>query len=267
MTPLTGDVARIEQRLVTARRLWLFLDYDGTLDDFAPTPDDVLPNPEVIAVLRALQANPALRVTLLSGRRLAHIEKLAPVPGLMLAGTYGIEIRLPDGERVERVPHAQIRPTLEALKPRWAALIADHEGFYLEDKGWALALHGRFADDAVAEAVFATARAQLEALDLAHFRMLGGHKFLELGARLAHKGRAIEHLLAAQPLPGALLLYLGDDDKDEEAFAVVQAHGGLAVVVAGPERESCADGRLPSPQAARAWLMTLAELNPPPPGA
>ena len=32
------------ERIAHAERLWLFLDYDGTLAEFAPTPDHVFPD-------------------------------------------------------------------------------------------------------------------------------------------------------------------------------------------------------------------------------
>lgn len=130
-----------------------------------------------------------------------------------------------------------------------------------EDKGWALALHARFADDEEVDQVLVDARrladAALKRAAPGLFRLLGGHKFLEIGPRLAHKGLTVAHLLDEYPWPGAALLYLGDDDKDEEAFGVIQAHGGIAVVVTAEPRETKADLRLESPQAARRWLEAL----------
>ena len=32
---------QMADRLIEARRVWLFLDYDGTLAEFAPTPDHI----------------------------------------------------------------------------------------------------------------------------------------------------------------------------------------------------------------------------------
>jgi trehalose 6-phosphate phosphatase len=194
----------------------------------------------------------------ISGRRLSHVQKLIPVPGVLLAGTYGVELQTASGERLDRVAYETIRPPLDALKPRWAALIAGREGFFLEDKGWALALHARFAADGVAEAILDQARrAANEEIPPEPFRVLGGHKFLEVGPRLAHKGQTVEYLLERFPLPGALLVYLGDDDKDEEAFAVIKARQGVAVLVAPEPRSTLADCRLESPADARAWLASL----------
>jgi trehalose 6-phosphate phosphatase len=247
-----------QARLAQAERVWLFLDYDGTLADFAPTPEHVLPDPALIDLLNRLVRQPWLRIAVVSGRRLGHVQKLVPVPGILLAGTYGIELQTPQGERFDRLEYDTIRPTLDALKPQWAALLAGRDGFFLEDKGWALALHARFAEETEAEEVLATARRLVTGFtqgappDL--FRLLGGHKFLEIGPRLAHKGRTVAYLLAQYPWPGALPLYLGDDDKDEEAFGVIQEQGGIAIVVSASPRKTQADGRLESPQTARAWL-------------
>jgi trehalose 6-phosphate phosphatase len=259
----SGIPQGVAGQLARAERLWLFLDYDGTLADFAPTPEHIYPDPELVDLLSRLVQQPRLRVAVVSGRRLSHVQKLVPVPGLLLAGTYGVELQTPEGDRIDRLDYGSIRPTLEALKPQWAALIAGRDGFFLEDKGWALALHARFADERETERVLAEARpmavdAIREAPEL--FRLLGGHKFLEIGPKLAHKGRTVEYLLDRYPWPGALPLYLGDDDKDEEAFGVIKGRGGIAVLVAAQARDTRADFRLESPQAARQWLGRLTAL-------
>ncbi|MFQ6058474.1 MAG: trehalose-phosphatase [Anaerolineae bacterium] len=249
---------QINERLGQAERLWLFLDYDGTLADFAPTPEHVNPDPEVIDLLTRLARHPRIRIAVISGRRLGHVQALLPVPGILLAGTYGIELQTPEGERINRVEHGAIRPALDALKPRWWRLITGRGGFFLEDKGWTLALHARFADDDEAERVLAAARRMAtEVMSWRLFRLLGGHKFLEISPKLAHKGQTVDYLLNRYPWPGALPLYLGDDDKDEEAFGVIKTRGGIAILVAPEPRDTRADCRLESPQAVRHWLETL----------
>lgn len=248
----------LNETLAQARRLWLFLDYDGTLADFAPTPEHVDPDPELVDLLTRLARHSRLRISVISGRRLSHVRSLVPVPGVLLAGTYGVEMQTPEGEQSNRVVYETIRPALDALKPRWEQLIAGREGFFLEDKGWALALHARFAAEDEAERVLDGARQMAtEVASLGPFRLLGGHKFLEIGPTLAHKGRTVEYLLERYPWPGALPVYAGDDDKDEEAFGVIKAHGGIAILVSREPSHTQADCRLESPQAVRQWLETL----------
>ena len=76
---------------------------------------------------------------------------------------------------------------------------------------------------------------------------------------LAHKGRTVAYLLDQLAWPGALPVYLGDDDKDEDAFETIKAYQGVALVVGAFQRKTLADARLASPQAARVWLNTLVE--------
>ena len=222
-----------------SKYLWLFLDYDGTLAEFAPTPDHIEPQPHVFQLLEELAASPRIRVTVLSGRRLEHIQDLLPAPGVFLAGSYGIEQQTPKGKLRHRVEYDEIRPLLDEIKPRWAALINGREGFYLEDKGWTLAIHARFAEDQESEQVLTEGREILEqASPGSHFQIVGGHKFLEIAPRLAHKGEAVAYLLERYPLEDVHLIYIGDDDRDEEAFPVIQAQGGVAIKVIKRQEEA-----------------------------
>ena len=249
---------RLAERVARAGRLRLFLDYDGTLAGFAPTPDHVHSSPEIVDLVAGLAERPGIRVAIISGRRLSHIEALVPVPGILLAGTYGVELRTPAGKRIDRAEYGDIRPVLDRIKPRWLDLLGERHGFFLEDKGWALALHARFAEDDEAEAVLNDARSvAIELMGSDSFRLLGGHRFLEIGPKVADKGKAVAYLLDRHPWPGALPVYLGDDDKDEEAFGIVKARGGIAILVAARPRKTGADYRLESPQAARLWLGML----------
>ena len=58
----------------------------------------------------------------------------------------------------------------------------------------------------------------------------------------------------------ALLIYCGDDDKDEEAFAVVRRRGGIPIVVGQVRRATLAASRFDSPDALRGWLQVLGEV-------
>lgn len=246
---------------LSSKYLWLFLDYDGTLANFAPTPDHIRPDQELIRLLERLVDNASRRVTILSGRRLGHLRQLLPTSGIFLAGTYGIELMTPNGEVIHPVEYKTIRPLLDQIIPRWEEIISGRKGFYLEDKGWAIALHARFADDMQAEQVLARAQeATSIALFTEHFRVLGGHKFLEIAPLLASKGNTVSYLIDHYPLPEARHLCIGDDDKDEEAFAVIHARGGAAVKVIQPSqisRPTEADIFFESPGETRDWLQSL----------
>ena len=254
---LTGPQIEIE-RIFQAKRLWLFLDYDGTLADFAPTPDDILPDRDIINLLVQLKQHPNFKVAVVSGRRLDHLCALLPIPGLILAGTYGIEILLPDGKVHNRLKYEDVRPWLENLKPQWENLIANHIDFYLEDKGWSLALHARYADDQEAGQLLAEARNMAaREIDLPLFRILGGHKFLEASPKAANKGETIRFLLDQYPPNERLPIYIGDDDKDEEAFQAVKQSAGIPILVTDEPRKSHAELLIPTPHEVIKFLKSI----------
>lgn len=250
------------ERLISEEALWLFLDYDGTLADFAPTPDVILPDEGLISLVTDLATVERNRVTIISGRRLAHIQALLPISGILMAGSYGLELQLPGGQIVHRLPKETIRPILDQVKRAWQALLAGRTGFYLEDKGWTIAIHAKDAIEEEAAHVLGESRRLADpglVQSDGDLRLLGGHRFLEIAPVLGDKRRSVEYLMQRFPHPDALPLYFGDDDKDEIAFEAVQAAGGLAFAVGDRLSNSSADYHLPSPKATRQWLAKLFE--------
>jgi trehalose-6-phosphatase len=58
-----------------------------------------------------------------------------------------------------------------------------------------------------------------------------------------------------------MIIYFGDDDKDEEAFAVAKEAGGSAIRVGVTPGQTSADFMLATPQDVRTWLRKLLTLR------
>jgi trehalose 6-phosphate phosphatase len=247
------------QRVLDADKLRLFLDYDGTLADFAPTPDEIYPDAELIDLLSRLNNHPRFQLAIISGRRLSHIRKLIPIQGLLLAGTYGIELQDSSGTKINRLDFDEIRPALDRIKPAWLEYIRPHQEFYLEDKGWTLALHAKFVDGDTAQEIIDRCRLVVEQMNLPGelFRVLGGNKFLEVAPTLANKGLTVRYLLSKDPLEGAFPVYIGDDDKDEEAFEVILQYDGVAIKVDSQPGDTVAQMHFDTPDSIRQFLSSL----------
>jgi trehalose 6-phosphate phosphatase len=265
MSLICSDATQIP-RLKPSERLWLGLDYDGTLADFAPNPDVVSPDADLISLLTRLAQQPDLHLAVISGRRISHIRSLVPVPGIWLGGTYGIELLTPAGERQDRLDYSRIRPPLEALKPAWQKLITRQPQIYLEDKGWSMALHARYASDEEANRILASARKLAEPAAAGELHLLGNRKFLEIAPRAIDKGETMRYLMEVDPFLSARPVYVGDDDRDERAFAAVAELGGIGILVAAQDQPSTARCRLESPQAVRQWLREMIETRRSPQG-
>jgi trehalose 6-phosphate phosphatase len=249
---------RIQSLLNQHDQINLFLDYDGTLDKFAPTPNHILPNPEIIDLLKTLSSDDRFQVTILSGRKLDSILQLVPLDNIIRAGTYGIEIQPIQGQRFSRFDITEYRPYLEQLDNEWSKLIGSTPNIYMENKSWSLALHTRFADQTTARKILTDAKSTAMAIlpeDLFH---LHHHQtFLEAAPNQASKRLSLEYLLETFPVPNGLLMYIGDDEKDEEAMALLKEKGGISIRVLAEPTPTQADWILPNPQAVFSFLKDI----------
>lgn len=242
-----------------AVKIRLFLDYDGTLADFTPTPDMIQPDPALHELLSHLVRCEKYLTTVLSGRALPNLKELLPVKGLFFAGTYGLEIEQPDGSRSYAVELEQVRPVIAAVLATWQALLDGRSGFYLEDKGWALAMHARNADLPEAVRVFDAAYHEIEKLSPGpRYAVERRERFLEIVPVEANKRRSVARILAQYTPAGALPIYMGDDMNDESAFEAVLAAGGLCVRVSRDEVDTRAQYRLTGPVEVRELLSKMA---------
>ncbi len=251
-------VNQIKPHLHADRPLTIFLDYDGTLDDFVPTPDKIIPNPEVINILTQLVNNPNTHPIILSGRMLGHLQQLLPVPRLTLAGTYGFEIQNGSGKINYQEEPEKIKQSIKKLKEIWQEIIPSNQGFFLEDKIWALAIHGKFVNLDIIQKVFLEAKqSALSILDPKIFHLVSDIDFFEAIPHKANKSNSVHFLINHYIKQKTDLLYIGDDTKDEEAMIVIKQIGGFAIKVTKQSHHTIADWILPSPQEVRGFLKTL----------
>lgn len=227
----------------------LFLDFDGTLVELASTPDAVVVDPRLGALLQAIAERLDGRVALISGRAAGDVAALLGGPGLGpalgIVGSHGMEFRHADGRR----SMAERPAALDDVRARMQALAAQRKGLLVEDKPLGVALHYRQAPEhgGVSEAL-AAELAQAHGLHLQPGKMM-----VELRAPGGDKGFAIRTLMGEPCWASTRPLFMGDDHTDEPGFAAAVALGGAGVLI-GTDRESAATYRLPDVATTRAWL-------------
>jgi trehalose 6-phosphate phosphatase len=230
-------------------RCALFLDIDGTLLEFAPTPDGVVVDRALADLLSALGRALDGAVALITGRTLANADKLfGGTKHLLVAGLHGSERRSVDGA-VHR--HEQAARELNLLRDDMARFAARHKGLLFEDKGATFAIHYRRAP-ALASFVHRTLRRHAAHASIVGWQLQRGKGVLELRPEGRDKGTAIVDYLQERPFEGRKPVFVGDDISDEFGFDAVTALGGQAVKV-GPGPTS-ATYRLPDVSAVREWL-------------
>ncbi len=227
----------------------LFLDVDGCLLDLADTPDGVVVPPGLPTRLDALSQRLGGALALVSGRTLAGLDRLFAPLHLPAAGLHGLERR----HQGVHVASPEVPVALAQVRDEASRLAARHPGAVIEDKGAAIALHWRMAPQAAAE-LRAFAAGTLERLP--GYRLQHGRQVVELRPASADKGDAIAAFLDETPFRGRLPVFAGDDLTDEHGFEIVNARGGLSVLV-GAREPSVARWHLHDPAAVHEWLDLL----------
>ena len=75
---------------VESARLLVVSDFDGTLAGFDPDPYAVRAHPDSVAALRELAEMPGTTVGVLSGRHVAGLQRVCPLPApVMMVGSHG----------------------------------------------------------------------------------------------------------------------------------------------------------------------------------
>ena len=247
MTQTLDDSAALLQ-LLSAPGAAVFLDFDGTLVDLAPTPDGVRLEPGVVEALALLAERHGGALALISGRPVAQIDAMLAPLVLPVAGVHGVERRGADG-----VLHVAATPDVSPVLARARALAAVYPGLLVEQKRGAVALHYRLAPE-LEHLCFQEMTAAVQACP--GVLLLHGKMVLEAKPAATDKGGAIAAFLREPPFAGRRPVFAGDDTTDEAGFAFVQQVGGQGVKVGlGP---SAANLRLSSPGALRAALLAAA---------
>ena len=220
-------------------RAALLLDVDGTLLDFAPTPESVVVPPELLAALRTLRAALGDALAVVTGRPIEQIDGLLGAVPYAVAGEHGGALRHEPGGTVTR-------PDLPEVPAEWLggaeALAARYPGTRMERKRRGFVLHYRQAPEA-GPALQAAVRA-LIAPD-GRFQLLEAALAWEVRPFGMDKGVAVERLMARAPFAGRLPIFIGDDVTDEDGIRAARAMGGAGLLVADA---------FGGPAAVRDWL-------------
>jgi len=223
----------------------LFLDFDGTLVELAETPDAIRVPPALGALLDRLRARLDGRLAIVSGRAIADLERHLPCPGVAVAGSHGLELRLANGIGLP----LSVPAGLDDARAEIEHFATGREGLIVEAKPLGIALHFRLAPAREEEArAFMAGVARRRGLALQEGAMV-----VELRPAGANKGDALKALMREPRFMGARPLFVGDDLTDEHAFAAAAELGGAGILV-GPPRETAARYRLESVEKVADWL-------------
>jgi trehalose 6-phosphate phosphatase len=223
----------------------LAFDYDGTLAPIVEDPEKAFMRASTRGLLeRAAKLYPTV---VISGRARDDAVRLLQGVGVRaVVGNHGLE------------PWHGIGVVTEKVRS-WRSLLESHlahlKGVQIEDKVFSLAVHYRRSREKK-RARMAILRA---AAGLGDVRVIGGKQVVNILPHDApHKGIALER--ERDRLGCDTAIYVGDDDTDEDVFALDQP-GRLLTVRVGAKRASAASYYIPRQANVDKLIRTLVELR------
>jgi len=227
---LTADWARVALQIQSSCRVAVFLDFDGTLVNIAPRPDQVRLAPATRQVLRRLARHPRVSLVVISGRRRAELLRYIGLSGIRYFGLYGWE----------RSGHAPLPGSalvaLRSARRQLSIHLSSIPGLWMEDKHFSLSVHFLRVSPPAERRAWRKLRSLLLPFQET-LRVIKNLRDAEIVPRyILGKGFAVQQYLAKPSRRHVLPFYFGDDLSDEPAFEAIGKGISIRVGAARPTR-------------------------------
>ena len=214
---------RVAPRIRGHARVVVFLDFDGTLVEIAPRPDQVRVKPAARAILQRLARHPRVTLVVISGRRRAELLHYIGIRGIRYFGLYGWE-----RSTTTALP-SSVRQALRRARLQFERHLRAYPSIWIEDKRNTFSVHLLDAPAALQHRVRGTLRALLKPFRRT-LRIVENLRDAEVLPRsIPGKGIAVRRFLAQPAFRRSCPVYFGDDLSDESGF--VAARRGVSVHV------------------------------------
>ncbi len=258
---MTENIDRVLSN-VSSRSIALFLDFDGTLVNFAATPDGVDVSRQLKKLLCGLHIASQEAFALVTGRSHDSIVSLVSETHFIYACEHGSDLHIPnnsayrdliDGARKEK----QSSNLLSVDKVRdLAKTFAEENSLRSESKKHSITLHYRQRPEFESSVISFVESLQNE---YQGFTPLFGNHVVELRFDSENKGSVIAHLMKYPPFVGKTPVFIGDDVTDEHGFASVNDMQGISIKVG--EGDTLAKYRLHSVEETIEFLTEFAKIK------
>ncbi|MEL6758796.1 MAG: bifunctional alpha,alpha-trehalose-phosphate synthase (UDP-forming)/trehalose-phosphatase [Myxococcota bacterium] len=254
VAPLEEWQGDLRDRIRTADRALLVLDYDGTLMELHDEPERAAPTEKLRRLLRSLASLATVDVVVSSGRDPETLERWLGELPLMLIGEHGLRWRLDDEwqDLFSGLETSWMDSTRDVLEDYTSRL----PGSFVETKNATLVWHYRKSLPGFGEWLARDVAAHLrEVMANAPVEILRGHKIVEIRPQGIGKGAALRRLLSERE-PYDIVVVVGDDRTDEDMFEVIPSIGVSIKVGRDP---TAAMHRLANPKAVRTLLRSVVD--------
>jgi trehalose 6-phosphate synthase/phosphatase len=249
--PDTKEISpEVIDRMSAAKKLGLFLDYDGTLVDLKKKPSEALPDEKIKGLFSKLENAKPVDIFIISGRTREDMDQWFSQFEFNLIAEHGYYYKHYNAsEWIEFDPQAELswKNQIIDIFQLYAGMTP---GSFIEEKTSSVVWHYRNADPE-----FGTWKAHQLVAEL--YEMLSnlpveihhGKKIVEVGSIQINKGSVLEHFMMLNKYDAVLCA--GDDETDESMFRL-NADNIISIKVG--KEDSAAKYRVSSPRAFRDFL-------------
>ncbi|MCA1826595.1 MAG: trehalose-phosphatase [Myxococcales bacterium] len=233
--PLWAEADNLKERVAEADSLFAFFSFDSALSQRA-SHGHLRTNPACRAALIRLCAAPDTRAAVLSARSVETLQRRLRLHRLAYVGVHGADVAS-QGLRMVTEPDLELaEKAIQKLRRACSRLPQlQVPGIVLEDRSWALVLQLR---NAVPSEQVAAAEEFGKLVAAEGLQLRRGPDCLEALPEGAGAWKAVLGLLAG--MRGALPVYVGAGEADEEAFTILNRRSGITVHVGQPPRSGTA---------------------------
>ncbi len=236
-----------------------FFDFDGTLAEIVPTPEEAGLKPITRSIIEELAGK--FPVGIISGRKVDEVRRLVGLDGIFYSGNHGVEIDGPGLKFVEP-DSARSSDYITSLGEKIANAVSSYHP-RINSKKYSVSIHYRTVEPSKVKPLLAELdRMIFEPLQKGRIDVFHGKKVVEIKAPVEwDKGNAIEMIMKSlvsvsrrsdkmDHVKTTIPIFFGDDTTDEYGFKRVNKMGGLSIFVGRKHRKT----------AAKFWTASPAEL-------
>jgi trehalose 6-phosphate phosphatase len=262
MLKLFEEYQQIEKKILGKNLLFIGLDYDGTLTPIVSHPDYAWLPQDTKSLLTYLCGLPHTLVCVISGRSYVDIRKKVGIKKIIYVCNHGMEIKgrgLSFSVKNSKKYKEEINKICRNLNQQLKGI----KRIWVENKGLTASVHYRLADSEDIKKAKQIMSPVIKTFN--NLKLRRGKKVWEIKPNIDwNKGKAVQYVLERSAGKNwkrkSAVVYIGDDQTDEDVFSLLKQHGITALVSRKPSHISKAQYFLAHPQEVINFLRWLGNL-------
>jgi trehalose-phosphatase len=233
----------LDRRLRSSKRLFIFLDYDGTLTPIVKTPQEAVLSSNIKKVISSLAKKRNIFIGIISGRSLKDVKQRVNIKNIFYAGNHGLEICFKGKIILTNKNLKNYLKILRSIKRDLKNNLKRIEGVIFEDKRLIYGIHYRLVSSSQLDKFKKIFKETISPyLKKGRIKIGRGKKIFEIRPDISFgKDDAIrffQNLLKKKKEEPTI--YIGDDLTDEDVFVFLDKKRDLGIRV-GKSKKSNAN--------------------------